>query len=255
MLFDNNLKINGNLARSSRPGVIEGNWMGSLSVRQDRDLYDWVVSYDDIGAHFDPGIGFILRPDQRNVTTNVHYNPRPGWKGVRQLTFGHRYQRVENHQGVLETQKFRPGFMAVFQTEDWMMTLYEDTYDYVPLAFQVAPGVFIPAGEYKNRQFSAFFNSNYARRIGTSATYKFGSFYGGNIQSGKIELVFKPTPRLHLSTEQTLDSVDVPNGSFDILISMLQASYHFSPVLATRVAVQYSSLLEDFVFNFRLRWI
>ena len=99
-LFWKNLKINGSLARSNRPGVDDDNWMGNLSVRQTIDILDWVVSYDDIGERFDPGIGFIARRDQRSFYSNIHYNPRPDWKGVRQLTFGHMYRRIENHQGV-----------------------------------------------------------------------------------------------------------------------------------------------------------
>jgi hypothetical protein len=255
LLFENNLKINGSLAKSNRPDVTTGNWMGNLSVRQDRDLYDWVVSYDDIGPNFDPGIGFIARPNQRNLTTNIHYNPRPGWPGVRQLTFGFRYDRIENHSGILETQSFRPGFMAVFQTEDWLMTLYRDAFEGVPHAFQIAPGVVIPAGEYKNRQLTALFQSNYARRLGLGVTYVGGSFYDGDIQSADVEVVMKPFPPFHVTTRVQLDDVDVPGGSFQSWITMLQAAYFFSPSLSTRIATQYSSLYEDFIFNFRLRWI
>jgi hypothetical protein len=102
-----------------------------------------VSVYDDIGANFDPGIGFIARPDQRNLRANVHYKPRPtrpgGWKGVRQLTFGHLYNRIENHDGVLETQTFRPGFLTLFQTEDQLMILVFDTFERVPIQFQIAP--------------------------------------------------------------------------------------------------------------------
>lgn len=255
LLFENNLKINGSLAKSNRPGVSSGNWMGNLSARQDRDLYDWVISYDDIGPNFEPGIGFIARPNQRNLTTNIHYNPRPGWRGVRQLTFGFRYDRIENYSGFLETQSFRPGFMAVFQTEDWLMTLYRDGFEGVPHAFQIAPGVVIPAGEYKNRQLTAVFQSNYARRLGVEVTYVGGSFYGGDIHSADVEVVFKPAPQLHLTTRVELDDVAVPSGSFQSWITMLQAAYFFSPSLSTRVAAQYSSLYEDSIFNFRLRWI
>ena len=115
--------------------------------------------------------------------------------------------------------------------------------------------VFIQAGDYKNRQFLAFFRSHRSRRIALRTIYEGGSFYGGDIQSASFELIFKPVPQLHLSTEHTFDRVDVPGGSFDSLISTLLVSYNFSPALTTRIATQYSSLLEDFVLNFRLRWI
>ena len=76
-----------------------------------------------------------------------------------------------------------------------------------------------------------------------------------HINSTDIQFVIKPVPQLHLTTNLKIDSIDVPGGSFDSVITRLQASYYFSPSLTTRVATQYSSLLEDFIFNFRLRWI
>ncbi|MCP4659974.1 MAG: hypothetical protein GY856_31615, partial [bacterium] len=82
-----------------------------------------------------------------------------------------------------------------------------------------------------------------------------GSFFGGDIFSGELGLAFKPIPRLHLSVRHQSDGVELPGGSFDSAISTLQVSYFFSPALTTRVAAQYSSLIEDLVVNFRLRWI
>ncbi len=254
-LLGTNFMINGSLARSGRPGSGESDWMGNLSISHTMDLYDWIVRYSDIGAGFNPGTGFIQRPDQRSLLTNVHFKPRPGWKGVRQIYIGNVYRRIENHDGVLETRTIRPGFLVIFQTEDSMMTLYYDTFDYIPYSFEIAPGVTIPSGEYRNRQSYITLSTNHSRRIALDADYTGGGFYGGEIHSASLALVFKPMSRLHISTQYNLDSVDLPGGSFDSVISTLLVSYHFSPTLTTRVAAQYSSLLEDFVFNFRLRWI
>lgn len=255
LLFGRNFKINGSLARSGHTGVDEGDWFGTVGVSHNTDLYDWIIRYDNIGPNFDPGIGFIQRPDQRTFLVNAHYKPRPGWKGVRQLTFGTYYRRTENYQGALETRTIRPGFLCTFQTEDWMMAMYRDSFEMAPYTFPIAPGVFIPSGEYNNRQLWLFFTSNHARRIAARMNYKGGGFYGGTRHSAFLSLMFKPMPRLHLSLSNTLDSIDVPAGSFDSLITMLEVSYHISPTLTTRVATQYSSLLDDFIFNFRLRWI
>jgi hypothetical protein len=189
------------------------------------------------------------------VTANAHAPPRPACEGVRQLTFGNLYRRTENHDGVLETRTIRPGMLARFQSEDWFMALFEDTRDRVPLAFDLAPEVTIPAGGYHNRQLHLTLQTSSARRASLRADYTGGSYYGGDIQSGGLRLLFKPVAQLHLRGEQYLDAVDVPGGSFDSWISRLTVSYHFSPQLTTRVAAQYSSLLEELVLNVRLRWI
>jgi hypothetical protein len=254
-LFGKNYKIQGSLSRSGVEAESGKGWMGNLSLSQYADLYDWIIRYEDIGNDFNPGMGFIQRPDQRGIMTNIHYKPRPGWKGVRQLYIGNVYRRIENHDGIVETRTIRPGFLMMFQTEDNFMTLYYDTYEMVPYSFPVAPGIAIPAGEYTNRQGLLTFDSSPARRLSVSATYTFGGFYGGDIQSAEYNFTFKPTERLHLIMGQAIDAVDLPSGSFNSVITTLLASFHFSPTLTTRVAAQYSSLYEDFVFNFRLRWI
>jgi hypothetical protein len=115
--------------------------------------------------------------------------------------------------------------------------------------------VVIPAGEYTSRVGSASFNSNPSRPLSITASYKQGSFYDGDILSTRLSVQFNPISQLRLSPTLQYDDVSVPGGDVESLIGRLNVSYYFSPELTTRVAVQYSSLYEEFVANFRVRWI
>ncbi|MCP4660155.1 MAG: carbohydrate binding family 9 domain-containing protein, partial [bacterium] len=210
-LFGTSFKIQGAAARSDRPGVDGGNTLATAGVSQTTDLYDWTVRYDDIGENFDPGIGFVRRPDQRSLLMNAHYKPRPDIKGVRQLTFGTMARRIENHDGVLASRTVRPGFLAVFQTEDSFLAFYYDTFERIDHPFRVG-GVTIPAGEYDNRTGFMEFSMNPARRFSLNASLSGGSFFGGDIFSGELGLAFKPIPRLHLSVRHQSDGVELPGG-------------------------------------------
>jgi len=254
-VFGVNSRIEGAVAQSNRPDVDDDNRFVNLSASQRVDLYDWVVQYTDIGENFNPGIGFIRRHDMRRLITNVHYKPRPAWDGVRQLTFGLLYSRVENHEGELETQLFRPGFLAEFQSEDVLTILYLDTFELVPSPFAIAPGVVIPAGEYTNSDLQVQFTSSPSRWWLLGATFSKAGFYDGDLNIGGVNLTLSPVPRIRLTANAEYDNVDVPAGSFDSLISRLYFSYYFSPELTTRLGIQHSSLYEDFVLNFRVRWI
>ncbi len=163
--------------------------------------------------------------------------------------------RIENHAGVVETLYWSPTFRVGFQSEAWISAAYDDLFDYVPFSFTVAPGVVIPGGEYRNHQGIVRFRTGRARRIVLSGFFGGGSYYDGHISSANLALTVQPIPQVHLNADSSLDKVDLPGGSFDSLISMLSASYYFSPALATRLTAQYSSLREDFIFNFRMRWI
>jgi hypothetical protein len=230
-------------------------WFINASAQETKDLYDWIVRYTDVGERFEPGIGFVQRHDQRALMTNVHYKPRPGWRGVRQLYFGFNYRRVEDHDRVLETQIFRPGFLALFQSEDTVTILFFDIFERVRFPFFIGPGVAIPAGDYRQNQVSLDVSSNPARRWSVSWKHLQGGFYDGDILSTSLTFRFSPVSQVRLTTVAQYDDVTVPAGVVESLIARLYVSYYFSPELTTRAAVQYSSLYEDFVANFRVRWI
>ena len=123
------------------------------------------------------------------------------------------------------------------------------------LPFFIGPGVIIPAGEYRQRQASAAFNSNRSRRWVVTASHEQGGFYGGDVLSSQLSLQFNPVSQVRLSSVIQYDDVRVPGGDVESVIARFYASYYFSPELTTRAAVQYSSLYDEFVGNFRVRWI
>jgi hypothetical protein len=255
MIFGSNIMLSGYVARSGRRDVTEDNWAYTAGALQVTDKYYWEVRYDDIGARFDPGIGFVSRPDQRTFTLYGEYDPRPGWPGVKQISLGTLYRRIANHDGILETQVYNPTFWLLFDTDDRITVFYEDTYDFVPWSFFMAPDVPVPSGEYKNRTFYGELTTSKSRRLAVAAYGLGGSYYGGDIASGYMIVWYKPTTWLQLRIEDQHDRVELPGGSFDSNISRFFISYYLGPAISTRIAAQYSSLYEDFVFNFRLRWI
>lgn len=254
-IFGVNSRIEAAVAQSNRPDVDTDNMFVNVSASQNYDLYDWIARYTEIGENFNPGIGFMRRRDMRRILGNFHYKPRPGWRGVRQLTFGMLYGRVETRDGELDTQLLRPGFLTTFQTEDVLTVFYIDAFERVPWPFPIAPGVFIPAGEYKSRQGQVEFASSPSRWWFLGAGSVAGSFYDGDLFFTGFNLSLQPIPRIRATINAEYDNVDVPTGSFDSLISRLYFSYFFSPALTTRLGVQHSSLYDDFVLNFRIRWI
>jgi len=255
LLFGVNSRVSGMLARRRGGEEDVEDWFGHVSASQRYDLYDWTVQYTDVGARFQPGIGFVRRPDMRRWRAIGTYKPRPGWRGVRQLRIGGLYERIENHDGVLETEVFRPVFTVTFQSEDTASAVYRDSYEFVPRAFPLASGVVVPAGEYHNRLLDLSFSSARGRWWGLEAAYAQGTFYDGEIHSGGLNLTVRPVARIRIRNENSFDAVDVPAGSFDSLVTRLYVSYYFSPALTTRVGMQYSSLFEESVLNFRVRWI
>jgi len=254
-LLENNLRFHGQISKSNRPGSSNSEWFGSVGAVQFTDEYNWEVRYDDIGEFFDPGIGFVMRPDQRTWTGYGEWTPRPGWKGIRQLSFGSLFKRTSNHDNILETQRFQflSGFN--FQSDDNIRGMFNHLYDYVPYSYPIAPGVEIPAGEYENNEVTLGVASSPSRQFSGRFDYYTSSFYGGRIHGTVFGLSVRPFSFLHLDFDEDFSDVKVPSGQFNSALSRFFVSYYLSPRLSTRLGVQHSSLYGDFVLNFRVRWI
>ena len=54
------------------------------------------------GERFNAEMGFVPRRDIRNARGSAAWTPRPGWRGVRQLTIGGGVDYYENHSGLME---------------------------------------------------------------------------------------------------------------------------------------------------------
>jgi len=254
-LVKNNLRFHGLLSKSNRPGESSEDWFGSFGALQFNDKYNWEIRYDDIGKNFDPGIGFVTRPDQKTWTAFGEWTPRPGWRGVRQLNFRALYKKTENHRNVLETDRFQLVSAVNFQTDDRLHTTFNHVADNVPYPFEIAPGIIIPPGEYENNEVAFGVAMTPSRPVSGRFNYYTTSFYGGRIHGTVFGILVRPFSFLHLRFDEDFSDVSVPGGSFHSALSRFFASYYLNSRLSTRMAIQHSSLYGDFVLNLRVRWI
>ena len=254
-LFGTNFVVRGAAARSDHGAPASGNWFLNAVASQSKDLYQWSVQYMDIGENFRPGIGFVRRADQRQLAISGLFKPRPAWSDVRQFALGGQYKRTENHAGQLETRDATLGSLIFFESQDQLTVAYADQFEFIPRPFMIAPGVIVPPGEYENRIGVIDFQGSPSRRWRAIAGAQVGSLYGGDIRAGTLAFEYAPVPRVKLGLSTSGNRVILPGGSFDSVISRLAASYAFSPELNTRAVVQHSLLFDEFLLNFRVRWI
>jgi hypothetical protein len=133
--------------------------------------------------------------------------------------------------------------------------VFNHEYDFVPYAFEIAPGIEIPVGEYTNVEGAIGFGTSPSRRISGSYDFYSTSFYEGRINGSVIGFSARPWSWLHFDFEEDYSDVRVPGGDLTSSISRLFISDFLNPDLSARIATQYSPLYDDFVLNFRVRWI
>ena len=82
----------------------------------DTDRFGAVYRYLDLGAGFDPGVGFVYRRDIRQSYGELRYSPRPRLDLVRQFELKTSMSYLTNRASVLDTRERRAKFTTSFES-------------------------------------------------------------------------------------------------------------------------------------------
>ncbi|HSA96696.1 MAG TPA: DUF5916 domain-containing protein, partial [Acidobacteriota bacterium] len=124
-----------------------------FKVDYPNDLWDIVTSYNSYGDALDPGVGFLPRPAVRVFSLSAAYQPRPenGLVGrlVRQFFFEASTSFTWDLGGRLETRRvFTAPLNLRTESGEHLEFNVIPNYDRLPADWEVAEGVFLPAGAY-----------------------------------------------------------------------------------------------------------
>jgi hypothetical protein len=244
----------------NRGGDSEGNQSGwGFKVDYPNDLWDCFVSYNDFGEALNPGLGFLPRPGIRRWDFSVSYKPRPSKSGpfhwIRQNYMQHRYYRVTNYRGEVESwQFFWSPINARLESGDKFEFTYAPTYEYLPSGFVIS-GVTLPAGEYRFDRFRLEFQSSPHRILEFGTTTWFGTFYSGSLIQQQNYLGYtaaKGTYQIGIESEQNFGKL--AEGDFIQRLWQLNFTYAFSPDLVLTNFLQYDNQSQNIGNNMRLNW-
>lgn len=244
----------------SRGDDSEGSRSGwGFKIDYPNDLWDSFVSYNDFGEALNPGLGFLPRPGISRWDLSVTYKPRPSKSGpfhwIRQNYMEHRYYRVTNYRGEVESwQFFWSPMNARLESGDRFEVTYAPTYEYLPSEFEIS-GVTLPAGEYRFNRFRLEFQTSPHRALEFGTTTWFGTFYSGRlIQQQNYLRYTAPKGNYQIGIESEQNFGKLAEGDFIQRLWQLNFTYAFSPDLVLTNYFQYDNQSQDIGNNLRLRW-
>lgn len=200
--------------------------------------------------------GFVTRTDYRRSELFAGPTWRPDALGLRELqVFGGGQYATTVSDGRL--QDWAVGFFAsaTWESADNMALFMNAAETVVDESFELADGVEVPAGRYRNDHVGWFGGTSSGRAVAFSTNGFISNFFGGSLVSVTTTLLGAISPRISLEPGFTHNVVKVPSGSFVADISSLRATYSFSTRLSTNLLVQYNSLDSEFSANVRLNFI
>jgi hypothetical protein len=259
-LGDKNLIVSGTVTKSFDRGVSSaGAYAWNFFVDYPNDLIDNFIGVRSIQQNFNPELGFLERSNFDNVRWFFRYTPRWFTKyGIRKMylrPWGFELYRTHT-TGELEsfTNESRPlGFFT--KSGERFEYNFIQQFDRLDDTFHLTDKVLIPKGKYWMYSQEVQAGSFEGRKLWLDVNYRWGGFYNGRIHALETSLGLNINKHLNFETEYILNHIRV-SGEKVVTNELAQyANYAFNTKLDISLFVQWNSLDDLLLGNFRLHWI
>ena len=248
--------------RNERQGL-EGNKNAyGFKVDYPADLFSFALTSATIGDAVQPSLGFAPRTDVRLWNVGVEYNPRPGSRLVRQMYHEASLKLFTNLDNRWQSYEatFTP-FDWLFESGDELAVEIQQQGDRPPDDFAVFEPegdtlntATIPAGSYQWTRYALTGTLAEKRKVSGEASYAFGKFYGGNLQTIKGTLALKPSPLFTIELATERNRGELPGGDFTQYLHSGRLEVKPSADFQVSSFLQYDNESRSFGTNTRLRW-
>ncbi len=220
------------------------------------DLWDLSFTYLRIGDAFDPSLGFVPRKAINRYRLGVVYAPRPEWELVRQMFNELFLSYVSDLEGNWESyQIFTAPINWRFESGDRVEANFVPTGENLPFDFEIAEGVIIPTAAYHFIRYRGEVGFAAKRKVNGQASWWFGSFYDGNLDTYEIELNWNPFKILTFEFQGIRNIGSLPGGNFDQTLIGGRVRLNVTPDLQLNSFVQYDTDTKSVGVNSRLHYI
>ena len=222
------------------------------------DLWQAHLSYREFGAAYDPAVGFVRRNDFRRVEPRVAWRPRPAFlDAVRQVTFATQFRYLESlGGGVVEERRWDFELAGIeFESGDQLSVQATHLFEYLDREFEVAEGVPVLPGEYRNWEQRLALRTAGRRKVSMGAQLERGGFWDGDRTGYELGVTVRPVPGISASLDYNRNEISLPRGAFDTNLLRLNSGWDLSPWTSLRTTLQYDDVSEVLGFFGLLRWI
>lgn len=215
------------------------------------------VSFRQFGTAYQPPVGFVPRNGFRRLQPTVYLQPRPNWRGVRQLEFGAEMEHlVSLRTGRLETFNTRFTLFGIrFLSGDYGGISVRSDFERLPRDFAIRSGAVIPAGDYTFRSWTAEFYSAPRRPLVANVLVGGGEFWSGTRFRHELGLTAAPGPGLSLRGEWERNRVSLPTGEFTTNLVRGSGGWQVSPWVSLTGTAQFDDVTRVVGLFGRFRWI
>ncbi len=259
-LKNKNLVIAGLISRSFDKGKNDdGAYAWRLFIDYPNDLIDHFIAIGSVQNNYNPELGFLASKDFDLLTWNMRFNPRWFNKyGIRRMYLKPwAFQLYRTHTtGELESfyNETRPLGFFTKKGERFEYNLQQQ-FERLDNVFELTDSIKIPAGKYWMHRQELQFGTSPGRKLWVDGNFGWGKFYTGKITIIKTSLGINVNKHINFRTDYIFNYISLPEGKLTTNELAQYINYAFTTRLDIAMFVQWNSLDDLLLGNFRLHWI
>ena len=250
-----NLAVNGFIAKTSSPGITEGDMGGHFRAEWLDQSWKVHLEYSHLQDNFNPEVGFVPRLGIRKTRLHFEYNPRPERWGIRVLEPMVNVTYTTDLNNRLLTRRIHNMIGAVMDNGARLIIWYNDFYERLDEPFALRPDVVIAPGAYNFGEWRFSLTSDPSRKVYSSVKYAPQTFFDGDRTDVSLTLGLRLTDRLSTEGKYSRNDVNLPGGDFVAELGSIRVDYALSPKMTLRTLTQYNSLSDQWSTSVRFNYI
>jgi hypothetical protein len=217
----------------------------------------------DIGAHYNPEVGYAPRKNFRRIAPEMYYSFYPKSKLINSHGPGTDIDVIWNQQNGVTDADFNLWYTVNFQNSAQFFIRIRNDYGlaFFPFdpTFPADPGnaINLPAGSsYSWNSVIAYFASNARRKLFYNIQTRSGQYYNGSRVSFDGSLSYRLQPHAVISMNFTYNRIRLPSPYNDADLILLGPKFDltFSRKLFWTTYFQYNNQIKNLNINSRLQW-
>lgn len=223
------------------------------------DIWEASGDYQEVGAAYNPAVGFTPRREYRLYNPEFIWSPRPKIRHrfIRRFRFGLDptvYTDLQNRKQSINLELMP--FRLELHSGDNVEVKVSPSYERLDDPFQIAQGVTLPGNsDYDFTRYRIALNTANQRVVAFHPSVEWGSFFSGDRTQYNLGVDVRPRPGVRINTTYEYNRVVLPEGSFGTRLLRVVADTQFSPFMYLVNNVQYDSVSRLLGWQARFRWI
>ncbi|MBT3479720.1 MAG: carbohydrate binding family 9 domain-containing protein [Candidatus Marinimicrobia bacterium] len=226
-----------------------------MEIARDTKQISTNMSYTEVGASFNPEMGYLKRENYRKWSARIFTRFRPENRfGLLEIRPHINYDGYWKLDGFQESGRWHIDnhweFRSGFEFHTGMNIVKEGVLN----SFEISSNDTISAGTYNVKEIQFLIMTNQTKPISFFTMNRIGGFFGGDRINTSPTIKIRYKDKITSEFSYNYNKVKLPNGNFTTTLMRARVTYAFSPKMYIQSLLQYNNQSDVWSMNWRFIW-